>query len=562
MKWTTDEFTGKQFGKYEVLCRLAVGGMAEIFLGFARFGPFLGRSVVLKRILREQREDPGALQMLLDEAKLTATLGHPNVAQVLDLEMARDDVVLVIEFIPGANTEEVVDAYQARGEPVPLGFALAAVREAAQGLAHAHGNRDAKGQLVPIIHRDVTPRNVMVDFDGAIKVLDFGIARAKGSARRTQVGMVRGTTAYMSPEQAVGKDLDPRTDLFSLGIVAHELLTGQRLFYKGNPAEEMAAVYEAEVPPPSRVNRRVPKAVDPVVMRALERKPERRYQSALELIRDLSLAAGSTMWTRERCAEMVRSQFASRQKDIEKLIARVPNWGAQPDDGRTLIGRGGPIPSGYRDNEPVPKTVVSGDPPGLLRPSRPVGRETPARAETVLDGPRSGGEPIREPIRESVTDTSRAKDQRGPEREPAGGELVEAPRLLPGGRGTGPSSSDVPTDPKRLAVPKAGSRTSLAVAAAIALVLGGAGGALIFRWMQPPGRPSMSRVIIDADRPTEVVLEGQVLGRTPLTAVFPVGHHVLELKEGGGPVRRFEVDVLPSIENTYHVVLDSLTEVP
>ncbi|HEY1087825.1 MAG TPA: serine/threonine-protein kinase, partial [Archangium sp.] len=276
MKWTTDEFTGRRFGKYEVLCRLAIGGMAEIFLGFARSGPYVGRPVVIKRILNEQREDSNALQMLLDEAKLTATLAHPNVAQVMDLETDDDEVLLVIEFITGANLEEIVEAYTARQEAVPLGFAITVIREAAQGLGHAHTHKSPRGELVPIIHRDVTPRNVMVDFEGATKVLDFGIARAKGSERRTQAGMVRGTTAYMSPEQAVGKELDPRTDLFSLGTIFHELLTGQRLFYKGNPGQEMAAVYEGEIPVPSKVNRRVPKALDTVVMRLLERNLDRR----------------------------------------------------------------------------------------------------------------------------------------------------------------------------------------------------------------------------------------------------------------------------------------------
>lgn len=546
MKWTIDGFTGKQFGKYEVLCRLAVGGMAEIFLGFGRFGPFLGRPVVLKRILREQREDPAALQMLIDEAKLTATLSHPNVAQVFDLEMADDDVVLVIEFISGANTEEVVEAYQVRGEPVPLGFALAATREAAAGLLHAHGHKDTRGQLVPIIHRDVTPRNVMVDFDGVIKVLDFGIARAAGSERRTQVGMVRGTTAYMSPEQAVGKELDPRTDIFSLGVIAHELLTGQRLFYKGNPAQEMAAVYEGEIPLPSRVNRRVSKAIDPVVMRALERKPERRYQSALDLIRDLSLAAGSTMWTRERCGEMVRGQFASRQRDIEKLLARIPSWGSDSDaSGRTLIGLGGPVPS--RGEEPLPKTVVSMDPLAPFRSLRPAAgsRDSMGRTETVLD---PQGMDI-----ESVEPTPAASEQFEP---------LSPPRLLRGVRSNGSLTAELPTDPKREVVAKQASTSILVAAALGALLLGGVGGALIFKWAQVSNPPAMSRVLIEADRPAEVVFEGQALGRTPLTAVFPVGRHVLQLKERGGRVRTYEVDVLPRVQNTYRVVLDSLEEAP
>ncbi|MCA2979389.1 MAG: protein kinase [Myxococcaceae bacterium] len=355
MKLVPDEFTGRRYGKYEVLCRLAVGGMAEIFLGFALSGPLQRRAVVLKNILPEQREDPVALQMLLDEARVTATLAHPNVAQVVDLERAADDVLMVIEFIQGANVEEIVEVWGRQGEGVPLGYALATIREAAQGLAHAHLHKDAKGAAQPIVHRDVTPRNIMTSFDGATKVLDFGIARAMGTQRRTVAGMVRGTTAYMSPEQAVGKDLDPRSDIFSLGVICHELLTGQRLFLRGNPGAEMAAVYEAEIPLPSKVNRRVPRAVDAVVMKALERNRDKRYQTATDLIRDLSLAAGWTTWGRERCAEMVRARFADRLRDLERLLVRIPRDSGTdahpvlepPSEGRTVMV---PRP---RDDQPV-----------------------------------------------------------------------------------------------------------------------------------------------------------------------------------------------------------------
>ncbi len=146
MEWSEDEFTGRRFGKYEVLCRLAVGGMAEIFLAFPRSGDHIGEPVVLKRILADQREDENALQMLLDEAKLTATLNHPNVAKVLDLEVDGEEVLLVIELIAGANMEEIVAIFQETKEAVPLGMALTVVREAAQGLAHAHAHLDAKGR--------------------------------------------------------------------------------------------------------------------------------------------------------------------------------------------------------------------------------------------------------------------------------------------------------------------------------------------------------------------------------------------------------------------------------
>ena len=590
MKWTTDEFTGKRFGKYEVLCRLAVGGMAEIFLGFARSGPFVGRPVVIKRILNEQREDSNALQMLIDEARNTATLSHPNVAQVMDLESDGEEILLVIEFITGANLEELVEAYTARQEPMPLGFAISVIREAAQGLGHAHAHKNSRGELMPIVHRDVTPRNIMVDFEGATKVLDFGIARAKGSERRTQAGMVRGTTAYMSPEQAVGKELDPRTDLFSLGTIFHELLTGQRLFYKGNPGQEMAAVYEGEIPLPSKVNRRVPKALDTVVMKILERKLDKRYQTALELIRDLSLAAGSTAWPKERCAELVRERFAARQKDIEKLVARIPN--------RSAPAPSPPAAPAY----PEGRTIVS-------KAALPPITDADSGARTMVGAaPLAGGDRrptlATEPGREMATDPGRpaitappppppkpVTPQPQPPTNPTGQGLSASElfdhddtedigvrtRIIPGGSLRSlPKISEQPTDPRRQAVPRETNTTIstgggsssgvLILAAIVALLLGAVGGAFIFRSMQKPPAPAVASVVrlsLTSDRPVSVWLGKTELGTTPINVVVPSGRHLLELREAEGPRRSLEVN-LPADESEARMVvtLDSLPQLP
>lgn len=574
MKWAPDEFTGKRFGKYEVLCRLAIGGMAEIFLGFARSGPFQGRTVVIKRILHEQREDPTAMQMLIDEAKMTATLSHPNVAQVMDLEVADDEVLLVIEFIAGANIEEVVEVSTQRKEAVPLGFAISVVREAAQGLSHAHGHKNARGEPQPIVHRDVTPRNVMVDFEGAIKMLDFGIARAKGSERRTQAGMVRGTTAYMSPEQAIGKEPDPRSDLFSLGTIFHELLTGQRLFYRGNPGQEMAAVYEGEIPLPSAVNRRVPKALDTVVMRMLERKLDKRYQTGFELIRDLSLAAGSTAWPKERCAELVKERFANRQRDIEKLVSRIPRPAAPSyPEGRTVMARAPAAPSEEDDS---PRTLVGAQalPPGA-RPAPLDLRTEPGRQYQAS----ANGEPVREvatdPGRPALAATQPPQPQ-FPQGLSAAQLFDDLPendrtRIIPGGSMRSlPKVADLPTDPRRAAVARGGggSRAGLIVAAIIAVALGAVGGAFIFKELQapppPPAAPAtLVRVTIEADRPAELYMGAQLLGKLPVTAIIPSGHHVLEVMEDDGQRRKLVLDLQPDKpELKVALTLDSLPPLP
>src|SRR5439155_21050259 len=177
-------------------------------------------------------------------------------------DIVGDELFLVMEFVAGATVSDLAEKGQ-----LPLGFSLAAIRDVALALHDAHSFQATTGEATPIIHRDVSPRNIMVSYDGVTKLLDFGIAKPQGSQRRTAIGMVRGTSAYMSPEQASGESLDPRTDLFSLGIVLHELLTGQRLFRRRSALDEMLAVDRDPIPVPSKLNSKVPAGLDAVAMK-------------------------------------------------------------------------------------------------------------------------------------------------------------------------------------------------------------------------------------------------------------------------------------------------------
>ncbi len=599
MKWAADEFTGKRFGKYEVLCRLAVGGMAEIFLGFARQGPFLGKPVVLKRILAEQREDPQALQMLIDEAKLTATLSHQNVAQVLDLELAGEDVLLVIEFIQGANVEEIVDNYKAKNELVPLGFAVTVMAEAAKGLGHAHGHKRDDGKAMPIIHRDVTPRNIMIDFDGTSKMLDFGIARAVGSQRRTVAGMVRGTTAYMSPEQAIGKDLDVRTDLFSMGTIFYELLVGQRLFYRGNPGAEMAAVYEGEIVLPSKANRRVPKQLDAVVMKALERNPSKRYQSAAEFIRDIGTASAGTTWTRERCAEVVRERFNARRQDVLRLLGRIPmrelgsatepgRVAAPPaypqgrtvvspmprapspatdqaraysegDDGRTQVG---PQPTAPPAASPSPVQGVVPRP----RPDEPEAHTDPVRAAKGLSEAQLFGDIPDEPEGKTSIVSNPSAPKLPKVAGMAGPSLKSLP-MAPSDTGSGVDTLTLP--PREGTTASGGSKAGLVGIAIAAILVGAVGGAFVFKKMQAkdqsqaPRSAQWGKLTLTATRPVEVFCDGESLGTTPLNDLrLPAGKQTLELLEVDGTKLGLDVDVPPKKTVKVDAALDTLKKLP
>jgi serine/threonine protein kinase len=318
MAFTRDGFTGKRFGRYEVVCRLAVGGSAEIFLGVARTGPFVGLPLIIKRML-SGRDDPRALEDLIAEAKLLASFHDPNIARIYDIAVTEKDIALVMEFIPGATLSEVRRACKRRGERLPLGFIVKVVTDALVGLHHAHEHRDPKGRLRAVVHGDVTPTNLMLDFKGTTRLLDFGIARYVGS-RKSRDRRVRGTAAYMSPEQIRGQPIDARSDVFAVGAVLHELLTGEVAFGRKSDKEEINAILDGQILPPQMRVPTLPAWVDAVTMRALDALPARRFQDAMAFHDKLLERAKGQTWTAHQCAEFLRRDFAPREGRIEELM--------------------------------------------------------------------------------------------------------------------------------------------------------------------------------------------------------------------------------------------------
>src|SRR6185436_8888651 len=217
--------SGHKLGRYELIRRLAVGGMAEIYL--ARL-PGVGlegfeKLVVIKRILPQHALDPELLRMFLDEARLSATLTHPHVTEVYDFGTDGEAPFFAMEYVLGSNLRELMKAHAA---PLPLAQAVGIVAAAAAGLHYAHEKRGPGGEPLHIVHRDVSPSNVLVSYDGAVKVSDFGIAKWTLQRTQTQEGALKGKFAYMSPEQCRGKPLDARSDVFALGTILYELTTG------------------------------------------------------------------------------------------------------------------------------------------------------------------------------------------------------------------------------------------------------------------------------------------------------------------------------------------------
>ncbi|WP_395836107.1 protein kinase [Archangium violaceum] len=321
LPFAPDDVRGRQMGNYEVLCRLSTGGMAEILLATRRGLAGFHKPVVLKKILPDIQGQEEFVQMFLDEARVTAAFNHPNIAQVFDLDVANDELFLAMEFVPGATLLEVARACHAANEPMPMGFALAAARDTALALHYAHTFTDALGQPSPVIHRDVAEKNIMVTYEGVTKLLDFGIAKSLAGASRTQVGMVKGTSGYMSPEQILGEPLDARSDLFSLGVVLHECLTGMRLFPGKAPAAVCNAVLKGPIPEPSRANKAIPPELDALVLKALARKRDERHASTLEFARELERAVAPLIWLPEQSGELLRRLFAERREQTRQLLA-------------------------------------------------------------------------------------------------------------------------------------------------------------------------------------------------------------------------------------------------
>ncbi len=265
--------------------------MAEVHLASATGIEGFEKLVVIKRILPQYATDRTFVSMFLDEARLAATLHHPNVVQVFDIGSDNGYYYFAMEYVQGEDVRALLSRAQKAKKPIPLGCAVAIVLDVCRGLHYAHQRRDAMGRPLGIVHRDVTPSNVIVTRDGSSKLLDFGVAKAASHTTETVVGSLKGKISYMSPEQCRGEPLDRRSDVFALGILLFELTTGSKL-YKGD--SDMATLHKIstqDAPSPKTRRADYPEGLERIVMRALARGLDRRYPTAMELQRDLETFA-------------------------------------------------------------------------------------------------------------------------------------------------------------------------------------------------------------------------------------------------------------------------------
>ncbi|WP_245814289.1 serine/threonine-protein kinase [Cystobacter ferrugineus] len=297
--------------------------MAELFLGYTSGPGGFRKYAAIKRILPDARGDEQFERMFLDEARITAALSHPNIGQVFELGQDKGGLFLAMEFIAGRNLEQVSSLGRRLGGTLPLGFALSVIRDVCLALHYAHTFTTPGGKPHPVIHRDVAHKNVMVTYDGMVKLLDFGIAKARGARANTQVGMVKGTTGYMSPEQVRGQPLDGRSDLFSVGVMLHELLTGERLFAAGSEIQEMQMILGASIPDPQPKGGQVPAEIRAVVLKALARDREQRYATGRDMARALEAAAGPLLFDAEQRAAFMAEHFQQQREGTRQLLQTV-----------------------------------------------------------------------------------------------------------------------------------------------------------------------------------------------------------------------------------------------
>ncbi len=315
-------FRGERIGKYEILTQLSVGGMAELFLAYTQGPGGFRKFVVIKRILPDARSNESFVRMFLDEARITASLSHPNIGQVFELGGEEDGATLYLamEFIAGQNLNQITSTLLSSKRRLPTGFCVAVVRDVLMALHYAHNFTDSRGRPSPVIHRDVAQKNVMVTYDGQVKLLDFGIAKAQGSLGKTSVGMVKGTTGYMSPEQVRGEALDGRSDVFAAGILLFEILTGKRLFSAQTEAEEMERILNSPIPDATAVDPSIPGKLAAVVSKALARDRTLRYSSAKVMAKALDQAAGPLLFDQDQLAAFMEENFQSKMAATRALL--------------------------------------------------------------------------------------------------------------------------------------------------------------------------------------------------------------------------------------------------
>ena len=359
------EAAGTVTGKYETLRRLAVGGMGEVFLARERGHLGFSRLVVIKRLLPQLANDRDFVEMFVDEARIVGNLNHPNICQILELGDDQGVPFLALEYVRGESVSAIWDRAYAKRHDIPRAVTLRILADTARALHFAHEARDADGMPLNVIHRDISPHNVMVTFHGDVKLMDFGIARADNRMHRTDTGKIKGKISYMAPEQLRGEMLDRRADVFAVGVMLWELTLNRRLFGGGGEVETLTKAIACDVPSPRSIDPTYPAALEAIVMSALAADRTRRTASAGELATAL--------------VDQVAAHGGAERADIATVMAELfPDESALPDDTLIDLQLAKAHELGFR-----PTAALAVEPSSQFRPTVPLAAEPSVQRPTV-----------------------------------------------------------------------------------------------------------------------------------------------------------------------------------
>ena len=316
-----------RLGSYEILGKLARGGMAELFLATTPEPD--AKIVVIKKILPKYAANQKFVKLFLDEARLASGLHHPHIAQVYDLGGVDGDYFFAMEYVHGKDVRSTMRRITAGEKRFPIEYAVMIARNTAAALHYAHEQRRPDGTLLDIVHRDVSPSNILISYEGEVKLVDFGVAKAASNSARTRTGTLKGKIAYMSPEQARGAPLDRRSDVFSLGIVLWEMVTSHRLYRTDNDLATIQLIVNSKPQPPTELAPDCPPELERIVLKALAASPTDRYQTAEELQRDLDELV--------RARPIPQSTTALRDFMHKAFEAEIDAWREAQEGGHTVM---------------------------------------------------------------------------------------------------------------------------------------------------------------------------------------------------------------------------------
>ncbi|MCC6552053.1 MAG: protein kinase [Polyangiaceae bacterium] len=423
---------GDTLGRYELLARIAAGGMAEVWLARATGAVGFRKRVVLKTILPHLVQDPEFVRMFVNEAHVASGLDHPNIVQIFDLGEQKGIHYIAMERVAGRSMRQILDACRARKRPVPPWFVLHAMNAACEGLQYAHELRDAAGNLLGLVHRDVSPENIMVSFTGAVKVLDFGVAKTTLAREQTQAGSVKGTCSYMAPEVLEGR-LARRADVCALGVVLYELLTSHRPFRGRTVIQLMWHITNTDPTPPRELVPSIAPELEQTIMQALARDPDRRFAEVAHLQRRLEehIEAQGLRRSAREAGVFLRELFP----DDPEAAAAGPI--ASEGDGTA------PSSSAFSPAPPWSSPASARPSPASARPSPASARPSPAPTLASAQSRTPTGLMLEEPILEPAPERTLAGEEHraGVPDLPSTRRSVWSPPPREQERGASPSSS-------------------------------------------------------------------------------------------------------------------------